>query len=47
MVLIFLIPLDILPLSTNKCPNLNSKHKADFVKDLHDKVRATIERKNE
>ena len=42
-----LTPLDILPLPTNEHANLDGKKKADFVKDLHAKVRANIEKKNE
>ena len=42
-----LTPLDILSLSTNEHANLDGKEKADFVKDLHARVRANIERKNE
>jgi hypothetical protein len=41
-----LTPLDILPLSTNEFVNLDGKQKAEYVKDLHAKVRANIERKN-
>ena len=42
-----LTPLDILPLPSNEYTNLNGKCKADFVRDLHIKVRANIEKKNE
>ena len=39
--------VDILPLPINEHANLDGKKKADFVKDLHARVRANIERKNE
>ena len=42
-----LTPLDILPLPTNERVNLDGKHKADFVRGLHSKVRDNIEKKNE
>ena len=42
-----LTPVDILPLPSNEHVNLDGKKKADFVKDLHAKVRVNIERKNE
>ncbi|XP_031276789.1 uncharacterized protein LOC116135233 [Pistacia vera] len=40
-------PLDILPLPTNEHANLDGKKKADFVKDLHARVRANSKTKNE
>ena len=42
-----LTPLDVLPLPTNERVNLDGKHKADFVRELHSKVRDNIEKKNE
>ncbi|XP_031287923.1 uncharacterized protein LOC116146645 [Pistacia vera] len=39
--------VDILPLPTNEHANLDGKKKTDFVKDLHVRVRANTERKNE
>ncbi|XP_044489105.1 uncharacterized protein LOC123213695 [Mangifera indica] len=41
------LTLDFLPLPTNERANIDGKKKADFVKDLHAKVCANIERKNE
>ncbi|RDX65416.1 hypothetical protein CR513_55930, partial [Mucuna pruriens] len=40
-------PLDILTLPTNEHTNLDGKQKAEFVKELHVKVRANIEKMNE
>ena len=42
-----LTPMDILLLPTNEHVNLDGKEKADFVKELHARVRANIERENE
>ncbi|RDX73694.1 hypothetical protein CR513_46661, partial [Mucuna pruriens] len=42
-----LIPFDILTLPTNKHANLEGKKKAKFVRELHFKVRANIEKRNE
>jgi hypothetical protein len=42
-----LTPVEILPLPTNEHANLDGKKKADFVNELHARVRANIERKNE
>ncbi|RDY08089.1 Retrovirus-related Pol polyprotein from transposon 17.6, partial [Mucuna pruriens] len=42
-----LTPFDILTLSTNEHTNLDGKQKAKFVKKLHAKVRANIEKMNE
>ena len=42
-----LSPLDILPLPSSERVNLDGKKKAEFVQELHAKVRANIERKNE
>ena len=42
-----LTPLDILPLPCNEHANLDGTRKAEFVQELHAKVRANIERKNE
>ena len=42
-----LTPMNILPLPTNKHANLDGKEKATFVQELHTRVRANIERKNE
>lgn len=42
-----LTPLKILPLLANEHANLDNKRKANFVRDLHAKVRANIEKKNE
>ncbi|RDX75574.1 hypothetical protein CR513_44526, partial [Mucuna pruriens] len=42
-----LTPLDILTLPTNKHTNLDGKQKVEFVKELHAKVRANIEKRNE
>ena len=42
-----LTPLDILPFPTNEFANLDGKKKADFVRELHAKVCANIEKKNE
>ena len=42
-----LTPIDILPLPTNEHANLDGMKMTAFVKDLHAKVRANIERKNE
>lgn len=42
-----LTSLDILPLPTKDHTNLNGKKKVEFGKELHVKVRANIERKNE
>ncbi|RDY10242.1 Retrovirus-related Pol polyprotein from transposon 17.6, partial [Mucuna pruriens] len=41
-----LSPLDILTLLTNKYANLDGKQKADFVRKLHAKVRANIEKRS-
>ncbi|XP_052882237.1 LOW QUALITY PROTEIN: uncharacterized protein LOC108458581 [Gossypium arboreum] len=38
-----LTPLDLLPLPTDQFVHVDAKKKADFVKDLHSKVRANIE----
>jgi len=42
-----LTPLDILPFPTNEFTNLDGKKKADFVRELHARVRANIEKRNE
>ena len=42
-----LTPMDILPLPTNEHANLNGKEKTNFVKELHARVQANIERKKE
>lgn len=42
-----LTPLDILPLPTNEFANFDGNKKADFVRELHAKVRANIEKRNE
>ncbi|RDX74849.1 hypothetical protein CR513_45350, partial [Mucuna pruriens] len=42
-----LTPLDILTLATNEHANLDEKQKADFVRELHVKVRANIEKRND
>ncbi|RDX73318.1 hypothetical protein CR513_47092, partial [Mucuna pruriens] len=39
-----LTPLDILTLPTNEHTNLDGKHKAEFVKDLHSKFEQTLKR---
>ena len=41
-----LTPLDILPLPSNDYVSFDGKKKADSIKELHSKVRATIEKKN-
>ncbi|RDX87859.1 hypothetical protein CR513_30616, partial [Mucuna pruriens] len=41
-----LIPLDILTLPTNEHANLDGKQKAEFVRELHAKVQANIEKRN-
>ncbi|XP_071901000.1 uncharacterized protein [Coffea arabica] len=40
-----LTPLDLLPLPSSEHVNLDGKKKAEFVRTLHDKVRANIERR--
>ncbi|RDX65755.1 hypothetical protein CR513_55560, partial [Mucuna pruriens] len=42
-----LTPLDILTLPTNEHANLDGKQKANFVRELHAKVQANIEKRNE
>ena len=42
-----LTPLDLSPLPTKEQLNLNGEEKAEFVKKLHEKVRANIEKKTE
>ncbi|KAG8489261.1 hypothetical protein CXB51_017317 [Gossypium anomalum] len=42
-----LTPLDLLPLPTDQFVHADAKKKADFVKDLHSKVRANIEARTE
>ncbi|XP_054801490.1 uncharacterized protein LOC129305505, partial [Prosopis cineraria] len=42
-----LSPIDILPLPFSEHANTDGKEKAKFVQDLHAKVKANIERKNE
>ncbi|RDY09136.1 Retrovirus-related Pol polyprotein from transposon 17.6, partial [Mucuna pruriens] len=42
-----LTPLDILTLPTNEHTILDGKQKVEFVKELHAKVRANIEKRNE
>jgi len=42
-----LTPLDILPLPSNEYASFDGKKKADHIKELHAKVRANIEKKNE
>ena len=42
-----LTPLDILPLTSKEYANFDGKKKADSIKELHAKVRANIEKKNE
>jgi len=42
-----LTPLDILPFPSNEYVNFDGKKKADSIKELHLKVRANIEKKNE
>ena len=40
-------PLDILPFPSNEYANFDDKKNADSIKELHAKVRANIEKKNE
>ena len=42
-----LSPLDLITLPLSEQVNLDGKKKVEFVKALHEKVRANIERKNE
>ena len=42
-----LTPLDLTPLPLNERANLDGKTKADFVRQLHEKARANIERRTE
>ena len=42
-----LTPMNILPLPTNEHANLDGLEKVYFVRELHTRVRANIERKNE
>ena len=42
-----LTPLDILPLPSNKYANFDGKKKENSIKELHAKVGANIEKKNE
>ncbi|KAG8498980.1 hypothetical protein CXB51_005372 [Gossypium anomalum] len=42
-----LTPLDLLPLPTDQFVHADAKKKADFVKDLHSKMRANIEARTE
>jgi len=42
-----LTPLDILPFPFNEYVDFNGKKKVDSIKELHAKVRANIEKKNE
>ena len=42
-----LAPLDILPLPANEFVDFDRKKKAEFVRELHAKVRANIEKENE
>ena len=40
-----LTPLDLTPLPLSERANLDGKQKADFVKQIHEKTRANIERR--
>ena len=40
-------PMDILPFSTNELANLDGKENVEFIKELHVRGQANIERKNE
>ena len=40
-------PLDLTPLPLSECVNLDEKQKADFVKQIHEKTKANIERRIE
>ena len=42
-----LTPLDLTPLPLSERANLDGKQKADFVKQIHEKTRANIERRTE
>ena len=42
-----LTPLDILPLPPNEFVDIDGKKKAELVRELHTKVWANIEKKNE
>ena len=42
-----LIPLDLFPLSMSEQVNLDGVQKAGFIRNLHEKVRQNIERRNQ
>jgi len=42
-----LTPLDLIPLPIDKRVSLDGNQKAQVVKDLHEKIRQQIEKKNE
>ena len=47
MIFIPLSPLDLIALPLSEQVNLDGKKKAEFVKSLHERVRANLERKND